>query len=108
MAHGDVAHRRPQLTDAVAREPVVDACPLTPRTDEPRARENLEMLRRVGHALRDLARELVHRAFALGKDVDDLGASSAPERLCHRRQRIEQSPFGRAARHRFSSYHLNT
>ena len=48
------------------------------------------MERRVGDALADLGRQLVHVTFALGEHVDQLGAATVAERLRHVPERIEQ------------------
>src|SRR6187549_509772 len=50
----------------------------------------MQVLRRVRDALRDLVRDLVNRALALREQIYDLGPPAAAERLCHRRQRVEQ------------------
>ena len=89
MADGDVADGRPELSDAVACQPVENASPLAPGAHQARASQHLQMLRGVGDALPNLVRQLVDRAFPLGEHVDDLGSPPAAERLRDRRQRIE-------------------
>ena len=101
MTNRNVAHRRPQLPDAVAREPVEDPRPLAARAHQPRPRQHLQMLRGVGDALVDLARDLLDRAFALRKQVDDLSATAAPQRLRDRRQSVEQRRLRRTTGHIF-------
>src|SRR5581483_10755320 len=108
VADGDVTHRRPELGDAVAREPVIDPRALAPRAHQARPRKHLQMLRRVRIALADLTGDLLHRALALREQVDDLSPPPAPERLRHRRLRVEEGRLRRSACHGLSSYHLNT
>jgi hypothetical protein len=60
------------------------------------------VLRGVGDALRDLARELFDRTLALREDVDDLRPAAAAERLRHRRERVEQRRLRRSMRHMFN------
>jgi hypothetical protein len=100
VADGDITHRTPQLVDALAREPVDDACPVAPRLDEARAGEDLQVLRRVGDALADLTRELIDRALALGEHIDDLRAPAVAKRPGHRREGVKERRL-RGTRHIF-------
>ena len=85
---GDVAEGGPQLGDAVAGEPVDDALAVASGLQEPGGGEAAEVVRGVGHALVDLAGDLLDRSLALGEEVDDLGPASVAERLGHRRERV--------------------
>ena len=64
---------------------------LAARADEPGAREDLEVMRRVGDALADLLAELLDRALSLGEHVNDLGAAPVAERLRDGGERVEES-----------------
>jgi hypothetical protein len=99
MPNGHAPNRCPELRDLVAREPVDDARPFAPGTNEPRMCEHLQVLRGVRDRLGDLARDLVDRALALGEQVDDLRPTAAAERLSHRRQSVEESRLRFAASH---------
>src|ERR671919_2983865 len=90
MMLGPLAHGRPEVDHPLAREPVVDPRAVAAGTDEPRSRELLQVMRGVGDALLDLARQLVDRALALGENVDDLGATAVANRLRNRGERIEE------------------
>ena len=57
------------------------------------------MLRRVGDALPDLARDVLDRALTLREHVDDLRATTAPERLRHGRERVEERRLRLPSRH---------
>lgn len=57
------------------------------------------MVRRGRDALPDLGGDLVHGAFALGEQIDDLGAAPASESRCDGRERVEQGSFGRSSVH---------
>src|SRR5204862_1649112 len=95
----NVAHRRPQLLDALAREPVIDAGSIPTGADQPRPRQHLQVLRGVGNALRDLACNLLDRALPLRQQIDDLRPPAATERLRNRGERIEQRRFRSTAPH---------
>src|SRR5262249_51353873 len=100
VAHGDVADRRPELADTVARQPVEDTRSLAARAHQARTRQQTQMLRCVRDALRNLSGDLLDRALALRQQVDYLRSSTATERLCHRRERIEERDL------RFRSCHI--
>jgi hypothetical protein len=91
---GDLAHRRPQSGHAVAGEPVEDPCSLAARADEPYSRELLQVMRGVGDALIDLARQLIDRALALCEHVHNLGAATVTNRLGNRGERVEERGLG--------------
>ena len=57
------------------------------------------MVRRVGHTLPDLISELVNRPFALGEDIDDLGATSTCQRFGNLGERVEQRVLGSPITH---------
>jgi hypothetical protein len=101
VTDGDVPHGGPELRDPLAGQPVEDMRPLAARANEPGPCEDAEVLRRVGDALRDLRRDLVHRPLALREDVDDLCPPPAAESLRHRRQCVEEGGLRVSARHVF-------
>ncbi len=80
---GDLAHRRPQVADPIAREPVIDASAFPTRAHQAGAQEQLQVVGGVGEALVDLGRDLLDRALALGEHVHDLGAAATAEGLRH-------------------------
>ena len=90
---GHLAHRRPQVADPIACEPVVDPRALPARAHQTGAQEQLQVVRGVGNALIDLGRDLLDRALALGEQVHYLSTSATAERLRHRGERIEQRIF---------------
>jgi hypothetical protein len=98
----DVAHRRPQVAHAIARETVVDAIALAPRPDETGTGEQPQVLRRVRDALRDLVRELLDRALALREHIYDLRPAPIPERLADGGEGVEQGKLCRPAVHKFN------
>ena len=108
MTNGDLADRRPELGDLIAREPVDHPRSLAARTHEPCAREDLQVLRRVRDRLRDLIGDLLDRPLALREHVDDLRAPPAAERLRNRRQAVEQGRLRLATCHGSTSYQANT
>src|SRR2546430_5015444 len=90
MPFGHCTHRRPQVADPIAREPVVDPRALPTGAHQAGAQKQLQVMGGVGEALVDLDRDLLDRALALGEYVHDLGAAATAERLRHRGERIEQ------------------
>src|SRR5207245_6552351 len=86
----DIADRSPEVAHALARKPVEDPRPFPARANETRPSENVQVLRGVRDALRDLVRDLLDRTLALRKQIDDLRPATAAERLRHRRERVEQ------------------
>src|SRR5213076_1495551 len=97
--HRDIAHRRPEITYPLTRQPIEDPRPLPARANETRPSQNMQVLRRVRGALRDLVRDLLDRALTLREQIDDLRPAAAAERLRHRRERIEQGHLRCATRH---------
>ena len=96
---GDVAHRRPQLGDAIARQPVDDPrCPRGASAPDPPAPAPADAARCWRRSARS-RRDLLDRALALREHVDDLRPPAAAERLRHRRERVEQRRLRRPARH---------
>ena len=99
VAHRDIAHRRPEIAYPLARQPIEDPRPLPARANQTRPSQNMQVLRRVRDALRDLVRDLLDRALALREQIDDLRPAAAAERLRHRRERVEQGHFRCATCH---------
>ena len=91
MARGDVAQCRPELGDALARQPVVDVVAVPTGGDEPGAGEHLQVVGRVGGGLADLACQHLDRALALGEHVDQLGSTPVAERLGDVGEPVEES-----------------
>jgi hypothetical protein len=91
---GDLAHRRPKVDNPLAREPVEDPGPLATGSDEAYSPELLQVMRGIGDALLDLARQLVDRALALREHVDDLGAAAVTNRLGNRGECVEERGLG--------------
>ncbi len=60
VAGGDVSNGGPELGDALAREPVVDPPAVAPRTREPAVRGQPQMVRRGGHRLAGLTRDVLY------------------------------------------------
>src|SRR5207247_1778800 len=89
VADRDIADRRPEIAHPLARQPIEDPRPLPARANETRPSENMQVLRRVRDALRDLGRDLLDRALALREQIDDLRPAAAAERLRHGRERVE-------------------
>ena len=83
VADGFFTLRSPELSDAIAREPVEDPIALTTRPHEAGTGQQPQMLRRVREALSDLRRDSLNRALSLRKNVDNLRATSVPQRRCH-------------------------
>ena len=104
---GHVAHSRPEIPDALAREPVEDARALAARAHKPRAREHLQMLRGVGDALRDLAGDLLHRPLALGEQSTISARRPLPSACATDANASNRAAFA-AHSPWISSYHLNT
>ena len=93
----DVAQRRQQLGDPVAREPVVDAGAVAAGRDEPGAGHRPQVMRRVRDALVDLVGDLLDRPLALREHVDDLAPASArraPSRSRRSRRRARPWRLG--------------
>ena len=63
------------------------------------------MLGGVGHGLVDLLGQLLHRAFALGEDVDELCAAPVGQRLGRLGQRVVQGGLCLVIRHLVTSTH---
>ena len=99
VAHRDIAHRRPEIAHPLARKPIEDPRPLPARANQTGPSQNMQVLRRVRDALRDLVRDLVDRALALREQIDDLRPAAAAERLRHGRERVEQGHFRCATCH---------
>ncbi len=99
MLGGHVAQRRPQLADPLARQRVEGTSPVAPGGEQPGAGHGPQVVRRVGHALADLLRQLVHRSLALGEHVNDLGSTAARQRLGYLGEGVEQRFFGRSLIH---------
>src|SRR5438132_8944622 len=99
VSGGDVAHRSPQLGDALAGEAVEDAGAVAPGGEYAGPCQGPEMVRGIRNALADLIREVVHRPLPLSEHVDDLGAVSVAERLRHRSQPLEERVLRRPVCH---------
>jgi hypothetical protein len=79
VSRGDLAHRRPELCHAVARQAVVDPTAVTARPGETTRREKPEVMGSSRDALAGFLRDLLYGALALRKEIDDLGAPTARE-----------------------------
>ena len=99
MGLGHVAYRGPELGHPVARQRVVDAGPVPAGGQQTRPGQGAEVVGGVGDALVDLAGDLLHRALALGEDIDDLGSPTAGQRLGHLGEALEQRVLGGAVTH---------
>ncbi len=94
-----VTQRRPQFGHPITRKRVVDARAIASGRDQARSREYSQVMRRVGHALLDLAGNRFNGSFALRKHVDDLGPP--PARHCFRDsgETLEESIFRSTVAH---------
>src|SRR2546427_3470321 len=111
---GDIPQGSPSLADPVAGQHVDDASALTSGPQQAGAGHRPQVMRGVGNALSDLGGDLLDRALALGKEVDDLGPVPVAERLGDRSQRPEERILRRPVAHTasrldqlYSKYHLN-
>ena len=82
--------RRAKTWASCGRRCVNDPGPFAATPQQTRPGQGPHVMRGVGHALTDLARDLLHRAFALGEQIDDLSPPATRQRLGHTRQRLVQ------------------
>ena len=81
MFGGDVAQRRPQVTDPVAGQRVEDPGAVPTCGQEPGAGHGPKVVRGVGDGLADLVGDVVDRPLTLGEHIDDLGPAPAGQGL---------------------------
>ena len=87
---GDIAQRKPERDDVLACRPVVDACPLAPRSHEPGSAQHLKMLGGVGHGQSRRLGELLHRALPLGQHIQHHQARGAAEGVADPRELLKE------------------
>ena len=94
VSRGDVAHGRPELCHAVARQAVVDPAAVTSRPGETARREKPEVMGSSRDALAGFLRNLLYGALALGKEIDNLGAPAARKRARNGCECVEECCLG--------------
>src|SRR5262249_11920627 len=97
----DIANRRPEIGDALARKPVEDPIALSARSRQARSSEQTEMVRGRRDALPDLAGDVLDGTLALRQHVADLAPPAVSQSRSHRGLRIEQGVLRCPSAHKF-------
>jgi hypothetical protein len=90
----DVAHRCPHLADTITRQHVHDPGAFAAGAQHTRSGHRPQMMRGVGHTLTDLIGELLDGPFALGEDINDLGAPPTRKSLGDLGECVEECVLG--------------